>query len=103
MPVNMKNIMRYARVKPVPAPVPAPEAAPVPAPEVEAAPVEAPEVEAPEVEAVPAEVEAAPAEVEAPEWSMVNTKAELTAAAEAAGIDVRSNWKKAEILAALMA
>jgi hypothetical protein len=91
MPVNMKNILRYARVKkatPTPAPEPV-EMAPVPEP-VEMAPVET------------APVEMAPVET-APEWSMVNTKAELAAAAEAAGIDARANWKKSEILAALLA
>ena len=87
MPVNMKALRKYARVKPKAAPAPAP----APAPKIEAAP-------APEVEAAPApEVEAAPA----PEWSMENSKAELVAAAEAAGVEFKSTWKKADILAAL--
>jgi uncharacterized protein involved in high-affinity Fe2+ transport len=96
MPVNMKNILRYARVKKAtPTPVPEPvEMAPVPEP-VEMAPVEMAPVEMAPVEMAPVEM--------APEWSMVNTKAELAAAAEAAGIDARANWKKSEILAALLA
>ena len=53
---------------------------------------------APEPEPVP-EPEAAPE----PEWSMANTKAELIGAAEAAGIEVKPAWKKADILEALLA
>tara|TARA_B100000953_G_scaffold68944_1_gene55414 strand:- start:9265 stop:9591 length:327 start_codon:yes stop_codon:yes gene_type:complete len=34
-------------------------------------------------------------------WSMDNTKAELTAAAESMGISVPSSWSKATILAAI--
>jgi trigger factor len=36
-------------------------------------------------------------------WSMKNTKAELLAAAKAAGVEVKSSWKKDKILAALTA
>lgn len=100
MPVNMKALRKYARVKkpqPAPAPEPvveAPAPAPAPKPAVEA-PAPAPE---PVVEA-PAPVEEAPA----PEWSMNNTKSELIAAAEEAGVDYKSTWNKADILAALQA
>ncbi len=85
MPVNMLPLLKYARVK---------KTAPAPAP-VEEAPVEEAPVEEAPVEEAPVE------EAPVPEWSMSNSKAELTAAAEAAGIEVRSNWTKAEILAAL--
>ena len=88
MPVNMKAIRKMARVKPQPAPVakpaPAPEppkAAPAPAPVVEETPEPAPVVE----------------------WSMANTKAELIAGAEAAGVEFKSTWTKSDILAALTA
>ena len=79
MPVNMKAIRKMARVKksqPAPTPKP-PKASPAPAPVVEEAPVV--------------------------EWSLENTKAELVAAAEAAGIEFKPTWKKADILAALTA
>jgi len=101
MPVNMKALRKHARSKkavavptpvaPEPAAAPAPEPAPAPAPEpvVEEDPAPAPE---PVVEEDPAP--------EA-EWSLMNTKAELIAAAEAAGVEFKSTWKKAEILAAL--
>jgi hypothetical protein len=36
-------------------------------------------------------------------WSMKNTKAELLAAAKAAGVEVKTSWKKDKILAALTA
>tara|TARA_B100001094_G_scaffold313478_1_gene351312 strand:+ start:2282 stop:2533 length:252 start_codon:yes stop_codon:yes gene_type:complete len=81
----MLPLLKYARVK---------KTAPAPAP-VEEAPVEEAPVEEAPVEEAPVE------EAPVPEWSMSNSKAELTAAAEAAGIEVRSNWTKAEILAAL--
>ena len=55
----------------------------------------------PKKPAAPAPV-AAPEPVAAPvEWSMGNTKAELTTAAEAAGIVIKSGWNKAEILGAI--
>ena len=92
MPVNMLPLLKYARVK---------KTAPAPAP-VEEAPVEEAPVEEAPVEEAPVE-EAPVEEAPVPEWSMSNSKAELTAAAEAAGIEVRSNWTKAEILAALEA
>lgn len=60
--------------------------APVVAPAPEPAPAPAPE---PAPEAAPEKL------------SMMNTKAELTAAAEAAGVDVQSGWTKAQILAAM--
>jgi len=41
------------------------------------------------------------AEPEAEELTMANTKAELTAGAEAAGITVDPGWTKAQILAAM--
>ena len=89
MPVNMKALRKHARSKKavaVPTPV-APEPAAAPAPEPAPAPAPEPVVEedpAPEAE-----------------WSLMNTKAELIAAAEAAGVEFKSTWKKAEILAAL--
>jgi hypothetical protein len=49
----------------------------------------------------PAAPAPAPAEPPAEELTMANTKAELTAAAEAAGITVEGSWTKAQILAAL--
>ena len=84
MPVNMKALRKSVnRRKPVavaaPVKVAAPEPAPAPAPE-------------PVVEAAPE-----------PELSMDNTKAELVAAAEAAGIEIKGGWTKADILAALEA
>ena len=51
--------------------------------------------------AAPAPAAPAPAEPPAEELTMANTKAELTAAAEAAGITVEGSWTKAQILAAL--
>jgi outer membrane biosynthesis protein TonB len=90
MPVNMKAIRKMARVKPKPAPTPEPpKAAPAP----KASPKPAP---APVVEETP---EPAPVV----EWSMANTKAELIAGAEAAGVEFKSTWTKADILAALTA
>lgn len=94
MPVNMKALRKSVnRRKPVAAAAPvkvaAPEPAPAPAPAPEPAPAPAPE---PVVEAAPE-----------PELSMDNTKAELVAAAEAAGIEIKGGWTKADILAALEA
>ena len=66
------------RRKAAPAPAPAPTPAPAPVPVV--APAPAPEPE---------------------KLSMMNTKAELTVAAEAVGVEVQSGWTKAQILAAL--
>ena len=60
---------------PTPAPAPAPEPAPAPAPE----PTPEPEEEV--------------------SWSMDNTKAELVAAAESMGIEVKSGMTKSDILA----
>ena len=65
--------------------------------------------EAPKASPAPVAVAAAPAEPSSgsslasrdPEWSMTNTKAELTAAAEAAGVEVEGSWTKAQILGAL--
>ena len=86
MPVNMKALRKSVnRRKPVAAAAPVKVAAPEPAP----APAPAPE---PVVEAAPE-----------PELSMDNTKAELVAAAEAAGIEIKGGWTKADILAALEA
>ena len=56
---------------------------------------EAPVAEAPVVAPEPE------AEPEAEELTMANTKAELTAGAEAAGITVDPGWTKAQILAAM--
>ena len=90
MPVNMKALRKNVnRLKTKPAAAPAPVPAPAPAPE-------------PVVEAAPAPAPEPVAEAEA-EWSMDNTKAELVAAAEAAGIEIKSGWTKADILAALEA
>jgi hypothetical protein len=55
--------------------------------------VEAP---APEPEPAPEPV------VKSPKWSMDNTKSELVAAAEDAGIEVKSTWNKSDILDALL-
>lgn len=67
--------------------------------------VEAPVVEAPVVEAPvsldTSDVPPAPEPEAFESWSMLNTKAELTAAAEAMGIDVKAQWNKAEILDAI--
>jgi len=70
------------------------------APDVEPAPVVEPEPE-PVVE--PVVVAPEPEPVVEPEWSMDNTKAELFAAADAAGITSQSGWTKADYLAALQA
>ncbi len=84
MPVNMKSLRKYARVKPKAAP----------APEAKAPEAKAPEAKAPEAKAP---------EAKAPEWSMDNSKAELILAAKSAGIEFKATWKKADILAALSA
>lgn len=88
MPHDLKRLQRRLcdrRPKAVVPAQPEPEIIEAPAPEpVEPETVEPEAVEAPEVE-----------------WSMANTKSELLAAAEDAGIEVRSNWNKAQILSAL--
>lgn len=91
--INLKNIQRAVRRpptgggtpvmhKPVPAPAPEPEV--VPEPVVEAAPAPEPEPEAERL-------------------TMANTKAQLVAAAEAAGVELQGGWTKAQILDALYA
>lgn len=85
--INLKKIQRAVRRpatgggtpvmhKPAPAPAPVAEAAPAPAP--------APEPEAEKL-------------------TMANTKAQLIAAAEDAGVELQGGWTKAQILDALYA
>ena len=96
MPVNMKALRKYARSGKTFNPPPVAEA---PEPEVVVEPEPAPEpAPEPEPEVV---VEPEP-EIESPKWSMDNTKSELVAAAEEAGIEVKSTWNKADILDALL-
>lgn len=85
MPHDLKRLQRRLCDRRPKAVAPA---APQPEPEIIEAPAPEPEIIEP---------------VEAPEaeWSMANTKSELLAAAEDAGIEVRSNWNKAQILSAL--
>ena len=83
--INLKTLQRGVRRPPTggPALAPAPKkAAPVAAP----APAPAPEPEP-----------------EAEKLTMANTKAELVAAAEAAGVELQGGWTKAQILEALYA
>jgi hypothetical protein len=80
--IDLKRVQRAVRRPPMrqeAAPAPKKEAAPAPAP-------------------APA---AAEPEAEAEMFSMMNTKAELTAGAEAAGIEVQGGWTKAQILDAM--
>lgn len=91
--INLKKIQRAVRRPPTgggtpvmhkPLPAPEPEAAPAPEPAVEAAPAPAPEPEAEKL-------------------TMANTKAQLIAAAEDAGVELQGGWTKAQILDALYA
>lgn len=78
--IDLKRVQRAVRRPPMrqeAAPAPKKEAAPAPAPA------------------------AAEPEAEAEMFSMMNTKAELTAGAEAAGIEVQAGWTKAQILDAM--
>ncbi len=82
--IDLKRVQRAVRRPPMrqeAAPAPKKEAAPAPAP-------------------APAPAAAEP-EAEAEMFSMMNTKAELTAGAEAAGIEVQAGWTKAQILDAM--
>ena len=101
--MDLKRLRRLERLKkqaakaPVVAAAPEPviEAVPEPEPAVIPEPVEEPE---------PVAVAEEPEEEEsAPEWSMANTKSALIAAAEEAGVEIKSNWTKAQILEALNA
>ena len=95
--INLKNIQRAVRRPPTGGGTPVMHK-PVPAPEPEAAPAPAPAPE-PAVEAAPAP---AP-EPEAEKLTMANTKAQLIAAAEDAGVELQGGWTKAQILDALYA
>lgn len=95
--INLKNIQRAVRRPPTGGGTPVMHK-PVPAPEPEAAPAPAPAPE-PVVEAAPAP---AP-EPEAEKLTMANTKAQLVAAADAAGVELQGGWTKAQILDALYA
>ena len=76
-----RRLAANAALAAAPAPEPAPASAPAPEPAPAPAPEPAPEPE------------------EEVSWSMDNTKAELVAAAESMGIEVKSGMTKSDILA----
>lgn len=106
--MDLKRLRRLERLKKQAAKAPEPVVATAPEPVIEAAPEPEPTV-IPEPAVIPEPVEepepvaVAEEEESAPEWSMANTKSALIEAAEEAGVEIKSNWTKAQILEALNA
>ena len=100
--MDLKRLRRLERLKKQAAKAPAPVVATAPEPVIEAAPEPEPAV-IPEPVEEPEPVAEAEEEESAPEWSMANTKSALIEAAEEAGVEIKSNWTKAQILEALNA
>jgi hypothetical protein len=100
--MDLKRLRRLERLKKQAAKAKAPVVAAAPEPVIEAAPEPEPAV-IPEPVEEPEPVAVAEEEESAPEWSMANTKSALIEAAEEAGVEIKSNWTKAQILEALNA
>lgn len=100
--MDLKRLRRLERLKKQAAKAPEPVVATAPEPVIEAAPEPEPAV-IPEPVEEPEPVAVAEEEESAPEWSMANTKSALIEAAEEAGVEIKSNWTKAQILEALNA